>query len=113
MANGKRDFYCSIKCPKGTFTGKDGTCHDCDYDYDGFVSVSQVSLEGCNQRPDERNQYNDYCVLKCPDETPFLGSNGECYPCDTEEKVDVRSITDVCMKCPNERQLDGNYCVLK
>lgn len=77
------------------------------------IFVQSISHEGCNQCPNTRNQYNDYCVPKCPAETPLRGSDNSCYPCNTDTRVPVNNMTDACYECPNERKLDGNYCVLK
>lgn len=117
VANGYQNGACSYElCGQGIFKEKpltafDGICYTCDEKNN--VAVMGVSHEGCNQCPDTRNLYNDYCVPKCPAETPLRGRDNKCYACDTPERVKVDGMVDVCLECPNERILDGNYCVLK
>ena len=111
IANGFYDRYCGIQCTEGTFTGNNGKCYSCDEEQN--INVSNVSHEGCEQCPDTRNQYNSYCVPKCPADAPLRGRDNKCYPCDTEERVNVVNMKDACMECYEERTLDGNYCVLK
>lgn len=115
--NGYQNSACSYElCGQGIFkekplTGHDGKCYSC-YEPSN-VWVTYVSHEGCNQCPDTRNQYNDYCVPKCSAETPLRGRDNKCYACDAPERINVAAMTDACYECPNERKLDGNYCVLK
>ena len=112
IANGDYNLYCSIPCSDGTFTGKDGKCYSCDEEKN--IDVKNVQHTGCEQCPTMRNIYNEYmCVPKCPADAPLRGRDNKCYPCDTEERVNVQNMTDACMECYEERILDGNYCVLK
>lgn len=115
VLNGYLDTACSYNlCGQGIFKDKPltemtGKCYSCDEPRQINTSVSHEGCEVCS----ERVLYDNHCSLKCPDETPLLGSNNKCYPCDTEERVNVSYVTDSCFECPNERKLDGNYCVLK
>ena len=111
VANGRGNLYCSLPCPEGTFTGRDGKCYSCDEGKN--IDNWDVQHDGCERCPDTRNKYNNYCVPKCPADAPLRGADNKCYPCDTEERVNVADITDACMECYEERTLDGNYCVLK
>ena len=111
IANGEWNVLCSIPCDKGMFTGQYGDCYSC-YE-EKNIGIGSVSHDGCEQCPDTRNRYNDMCVPKCPSDAPLRGWDNKCYPCDTEERVNVQNITDACMECYEERTLDGNYCVLK
>lgn len=107
-ATGAVKQWCSLKCEQGMFEGNSGKCYDC---LDStFVFVSDPYM--CRQCP-ERVLYNSLCVLPCPEEAPLRGSDGKCYPCNTDTRVPVNNITDACYECHNERKLDGNYCVLK
>ena len=114
---GDNDAYCGYElCGQGVFkdkplTDRDGNCHACNTEKS--IDVTLVQHEGCDMCPDTRNQYNNYCVPKCSVDTPLRGSDNKCYPCDTDVRVPVNNMTDACMECPNERKLDGNYCVLK
>ena len=111
IPGGQNDWYCSIPCNNGLFTGSDGKCRSCDEEKN--INVYGVSHDGCERCPDTRNQYNNYCVPKCPADAPLRGWDNKCYPCDTTERVNVINMTDACMECYEERILDGNYCVLK
>ncbi len=113
VANGDYKRYCSLPCGKeyGTFTGADGKCYPCETQEN--IRIGAFNEVGCEQCPDTRNQYNNYCVPKCPADAPLRGADNKCYPCDTTERVNVQNMTDACMECYEERTLDGNYCVLK
>ena len=112
VANGNVNSYCSIPCgmEMNSFTGMDGKCYQCDEKKNINVQNSHTACEQC---PDTRNRYNNYCVPKCPADAPLRGWDNKCYPCDTTERVNVVNMTDACMECYEERTLDGNYCVLK
>ena len=110
-ASGYDNGYCSLPCADGEFTGQRGECHSCTEDKN--ISTYAVYHDGCERCPDTRNQYNSYCVPKCPADAPLRGWDNKCYPCDTTERVNVINMTDACMECYEERTLDGNYCVLK
>ncbi len=112
VASGWLNKQCIIPCEEGTFTGDDGKCYSCDEEKN-IISAAGIDSRGCEQCPDTRNMYNGYCVPKCPADEPLRGADNKCYPCDTEERVNVQNITDACMECYEERKLDGNYCVLK
>ncbi len=111
VANGYYDTWCSIPCKEEVFVGNDGKCYSCNEEKN--IWMLGVQHDGCEQCPDTRNRYNDMCVPKCPADAPLRGWDNKCYPCDTEERVNVVNMTDACMECYEERTLDGNYCVLK
>ena len=111
IGSGWVNRYCALPCLKGTFTSYYGTCHSCDDPENIFISG--VSHNGCEECPNTRNMYNEYCVPKCPADAPLRGRDNKCYPCDTEERVYVLRMSDACMECYEERILDGDSCVLK
>lgn len=116
VKNGDGDTACSYDlCGQGIFKDKpltsyEGKCYA--FEEPANINVRQVTHEGCDQCTN-RLLYNEMCVPKCPDEAPLRGRNGKCYPCDTQERVNVLAMTDACFSCPDERRLEGNYCVLK
>ncbi len=113
ILNGYNNSKCARAfCGAGMFTGNDGKCYACHEEKN--IDVLGVTHEGCEQCPDTRNLYNNrFCVPKCSGDMPLRGSDNKCYPCDTETRVPVSSMTDACYECADQRKLDGNYCVLK
>ena len=108
-----------MPCPDGTFANDESECVSCDADYNvGLYGQSYARAE-CGKCGDKRNLYystwNGYiCTPKCPADTPLRGSDNKYYSCDTEKKVSMSSYIGICeTECPDERKMDGDYCVLK
>lgn len=52
-------------------------------------------------------------VPNCPKDKPLMDSEGICFACNAPIAVGVEHNTRLCEKsCPNERHLEGDYCVL-
>ena len=113
ILNGAGNLYCSLPCGERQVTSENGKCYDCDFDKNINMGGDGRPTYDCSNCSDTRNQYNNMCVPKCPAETPLRGSDNKCYACNDPTRVQVTSMTDVCYECPNERKLDGNYCILK
>ena len=111
ISAGGHNQYCSLPCKQNEFVGTDGKCYSCNDETNIYIKA--VSHDGCEQCPDTRNLYNNYCVPKCPGDSPLRGLDNKCYPCDTETNIPVSGMTDACYECADQRKLDGNYCVLK
>lgn len=75
--------------------------------------MSVYGQKKCNLCANTCNQYNNMCVPKCPPEKPLRESDNKCYACGDSVRVPVISMIDACYECPNERKLDGDYCILK
>ncbi len=119
VVNGANNKHCSLPCPDGTFANDESECVSCDADYNVGLYGQEYARAECGKCGDTRNLYYStwsgyLCTPKCPSETPLRGANNRCYACDTEEKVDMESYIGICeTECPNERKMDGGYCVLK
>lgn len=123
---GSQKRYCSLSCLDGHFANNDGECVPCDSEEDVILYDQSYAKAECGKCGDERNFYfasnwagKFLCLPKCPPETPLRGSNGKCYACDDETKIHLFWSSEVVYgaicetECPNERKMNGYYCVLK
>lgn len=56
----------------------------------------------------------DLCGQGIFKDNPLTDKEGKSHACDEIENIYVAGVThEGCNQCPDERQLDGNYCVLK
>ena len=123
---GSSQRYCSLPCSDGYFANNDGECVSCDAEEDVVLYEQSYAKAECGKCSDKRNFYfasnwagKFLCLPKCPPETPLRGANGKCYACDDEARIYLLWLAEyvhgaICeAECPNERKMDGGYCVLK
>ena len=115
--------YCSLPCPNGEFADNDGECVPCDDEESVYFYGQSYARAECG-KCEGRNLYsfsiNDAafaCTLKCPDETPIRGADGNCYACDEEKDINLK-INESILKgmcsteCSDTRFMEGQYCKL-
>ena len=106
------------ECGENHFKRWDGKCFSCDYPKAVRIQ-SQCNYEKtCDDVCPNRTIIkwiggNPPSVLNCPTDKPMMDDEGICYSCDTPIPIGVQWNPDFCHRfCPNERHLDGNFCVL-
>ena len=125
-ANNIGNLYCSLPCSDGTFADNDGECVPCDDEESVYLYGQSYARAECGKCGNSRNLYylntnSNYfmCAPKCPSDKPLIDRDGNCYPCDYEDDISMKFgdgglYASVCETvCSGEREMDGDYCVLK